>query len=131
MVEYRVEEDARLCVFTGRGDVTVEDITGATRAAISDERWESCRRILYDYRNAILTDLDYDRLRIGVNRDRSYDQIVSGRSLAVVADEDSAYGLMRIWKALSEGRPLQIEIFRTLEEALDFLEIEDAGAAGF
>lgn len=131
MVEYRMDEDARLCVFTGRGDVTVEDITGARRAAISDERWESCRRILYDYRHAILTDLDYGRLRVGAERDRSYDRVVAGRSIAVVADEDSAYGLMRIWKTLSEGRPLHIEIFRTLKEALDFLGIEDAEAAGF
>lgn len=130
MIDYRIVEGENICVFTGRGDVHVDDIKRTEKTAMSDERWQDCRRILHDYRGAVLTGLDFGTLHAGAARDRTYDATMSGWSLAVVASEDSAYGLMRMWKTMSEGRPVKVDVFRTLDEALVFLGVEDASTIG-
>lgn len=44
--------------------------------------------------------------------------------LALVAEEDLAYGLTRIYEAWSSGRPVTINNFRDLEDARKWVELE-------
>ena len=44
-------------------------------------------------------------------------------SLALVAPKDAVYGLLRMFQALSEGQNLDVQVFRTIEEAVEWLEV--------
>ena len=130
MFVYHVYPDFRLCVFTGRGVLTADQIKAVSGQMLQDPEWETGWNILFDLRTAVLSDLDYQRMRTAVAKDRSFNGRVAGAKFVIVADDDLTYGLMRMWQSMSEDRPIEIRIFRRIEDALQALGVDDPGAVG-
>ncbi|MBN2391651.1 MAG: hypothetical protein JXR84_13080 [Anaerolineae bacterium] len=126
MFSYEIFPDYRLCVFTGREQVDVEQIKTASRQMLADERWMLGYNVLYDLRTCSLIDFSYDEIRFGVTKDSSFNDRVEGAKVAIVADRAVTYGFMRMWQILSEHRPLEIKVFREIAEALDFLGVDES-----
>lgn len=47
--------------------------------------------------------------------------------LALVAEDDLPYGLLRVYEAWSNERPVTIQNFRSIDAALDWINMEEAG----
>ena len=122
--------DTKLCVFTGRGDIAVAQIKTVASQLFDDPAWEPGWDILYDFRGATISGLDYQRMRSAVFRDKSFNGRVKGARVVFVADTDLTYGLMRMWQTMSADRPIEIRVFRRIKDALQFLGVQDPAAIG-
>lgn len=53
---------------------------------------------------------------------QSFDQTGISYKLALVADDDLAYGMNQVYEGWSNDRPIEISTFRKLDEALSWIE---------
>lgn len=58
------------------------------------------------------------------SRERDQERVRSGR-LAIVAKEDWSFGLGRMFQTYAEQSPRPVSVFRSLDDAIAWLEVED------
>lgn len=71
------------------------------------------------------TDVDMsseDAQKISEYARNAFDKSGVSYKLALVASDDYAYGMTRVYEGWSNDRPITINVFRKLDEALDWIE---------
>ena len=53
---------------------------------------------------------------------KAFDKEGSGYKLALVAKEDLAYGMLRVYEGWSSNRPVEISTFRNYDDALSWVD---------
>lgn len=124
---YRVDHAARLVIAAGHGILTDADVFGYQREVWSrddvagyDELVDMTRVIRIDLPSA-------DRIRDLATMAAAADHPAKPSKFAVVAPEDLAFGLGRMFQAYRESdsrSTKEVGIFRTLEQACAFLGVE-------
>ena len=79
-------------------------------------------RMLLDYREATLTSLSRAEVASLVAQDRVVMGDVDVVRMAVVVGSDVAFGIIRMYASLTAGSPMDIEVFRDLDEAEAWIE---------
>ena len=124
----QVDKTKNLTIYTLTGELTVDDIQSAIKSFY--EAHELTLKGLWDARSAKLTDLkssDMESIAVFIGQFRNrFEERKGGRS-AVVASSDLQYGLSRVLEILYEieGSPIQLKIFRVMDEAMEWLDQDD------
>jgi len=114
---YRIDEELGVVFGTFAGTVTLSDLIEAQRALMADPRFRPHLSLLLDTRDAADVRLSAEDVRT-LSRSTA---LGPGARRAIVATTDLRFGLARMYEMLSAGRPDQTAVFRTIEDALDWL----------
>lgn len=123
MYEYTIYENPGICIFRGTGNLKMEEFKKVAAKMIEDPRWQTGWSILYDFSRANSMDVTSRQMKDGATRDRQFDDLLAPARIAVVATQDSMYGMFRMWQMLSEERSAEIKIFKDLDSAFSWLGV--------
>jgi hypothetical protein len=125
-IELKIDQERNLAVYTLSEDVTVKDVKEVVRCF--GESLELAKNLLWDTRPATflkpLEREDVDQLVTMMERYReSFIEGDEGK-WAVIAESDLGFGIMRMLNSMlqMEGFPISFEPFRTIEDAIEYLE---------
>ena len=127
-IEYEIDHDRRIVRARGRGVMTDQDVFGYQR-----EVWS--RPDLAGYDELMdMTDVQRielpsaDRVRQLANLSAEMDMPASSARFAIVAPQDLAYGLGRMFAShrdANQQSTKQVGVFRTMEQALEWLQARE------
>jgi hypothetical protein len=127
-IEYRIDHDRRLVLAAGRGTVTDDDVFGYQREVWSRPDVAGYDEFVDMSRVAEIAVPSVDRVRQLAALSAGMDAPDTASKFAVLAPQDVAYGLGRMFQAYRELNPRgtkEVGVFRTRAEALAFLGVAD------
>ena len=125
-IELKIDQERNLAVYTLSGDVTVKDVKEVVRCF--GESLELAKNLLWDTRPAtFLKPLEREDVEQMVALMEPYrESFIEGEEVkwAVIAETDLGFGIKRMFSSMlqMEGFPISLEPFRTIEDALEYLE---------
>jgi hypothetical protein len=123
-IDYRVDHERRLVLAEGRGAVTAEDIFAYQREAWSRADVSGYDELVDMTGVEKIVEPSSDGMRRLAAMSAQADPPIGGTRFAIVAPQDVAYGLGRMYEAyrgLNKRSTKQVAVFRSLEEALRWL----------
>lgn len=126
---YRIDSIVRVVVTAGHGTITEADVFGYQREVWSRSDVAGYDELIDMTRVTMIDAPSSGRVRDLAALSADMDSTVTGTRLAIVAPDDLAYGLGRMYQNYRELNPQsrrEVGVFRTMEEALAFLQIEHA-----
>ncbi len=126
-IAYRVDPEARTVVAAGHGVLTDADVLGNQREVWARPEVSGYDGLIDMSRVARIDLPSADRVRDLARLSARMDATASSSRLAVVAPEDLAFGPGRMFQAhrrLDRRSRKEVGVFRTLEEALAFLQVD-------
>ena len=122
-IEYDIIMDNKLILAKGSGVITGIDVIRHLDALAADNRYKAPMKKLVDYRTI-------DSIRISMNEAYSIAQkkiklasIFKGERCAFVSPMDLSYASSRVHQALVDGTGLDTAVFRSIEDALEWLDV--------
>jgi len=120
-IERSVDKNAQLTIYIAKGTVSSEEI----KTAISDfyQLGPVTRNVLWDVSQAVLTDLSTEDVHQISQVPRNFLELRKDGKTAIVAPDDLAYGLSRMYQGSSqpEELPFEVQVFRDSETAHKWL----------
>ena len=123
-VEYKIIEDKRLVIVKAFGTVTDKEVVDYLEGLAADERYVASMKKLVDFSLTESIKKTYDGALDVAKKKKALESKFSGEKCAFVTPADLAYGMARMHQALMEDAGDRIEVFRRIEEALDWLDVE-------
>lgn len=126
-IVYRVDHDARVVVAAGVGVFSDSDVFGYQREVWSRKDVAGYNELVDMTRVTHIALPSADRVKDLASLSAGMDPPESKSRMAVVASENLAFGLGRMFQAyreLDRRNTKEVGIFRTMEEALAFLGLE-------
>jgi len=120
---YRIDKERRLVMSTGTGVLTKEDILGHMDRISKDPDFNPAFSQLADFRQITAVEFGPEEVRQFAQR-----SIYSPRARrAILVKDDLQFGLARMFEIYRElNGESGIRVFRTLEEAMDWIQIGKA-----
>ena len=119
-----ISHDRALTIHTVTGDPPFDELMATLK-----QFWESqpTRNLLWDFSEARLAHISYSEARKIIDYVRPQTEKRAGGKTALVGSKDIEYGMSRTLKALREFQnpSYQLEVFRSMEEASQWLDEED------
>lgn len=124
----QIDKTKNLVIYTLTGEPTSDEIQNAIKSFW--EAHELTLNALWDARSASLTNLkssDMERIAAFIGQYRHRFEERKGGKTAVVATSDLQYGFSRILGTHYEieDYPTRLEIFRIMDEAMEWLDQDD------
>jgi hypothetical protein len=121
--KYQIDSENRIAYLNPEGFITKDVVLQVIKDLVSDPVWEKDFDILKDFTRVDQFDLSYDDINLIVNEQVDLaEKNLFASKLAIVAPIDSLYGTSRMWQALAESNKFTIGVFRTKEEASNWLK---------
>jgi hypothetical protein len=117
-----IDDPGGYALHTFNGKPTVEEILDSAAVRVKLPGYRPEMPVIWDLRNVDLTDfstLDIRRVASGIFS--TQEERGSDYKVALVADDDLAYGLSRMYAVYADQLPLNATVFRTMEEALEWI----------
>lgn len=127
-IDYRIDHARRLVVATGHGTLTDADVFGFQREVWSRPDVAGYDELVDVSRVEKVVLPSADRVRELAELAVAMDVPSSPSRFAIVAPSDLTFGLGRMYetyRGLAGGGTKQVGVFRTLDEALTFLGLDD------
>jgi hypothetical protein len=122
-IEYDIITDRNLVLAKGRGLITGTNVIGHLVALAMDDRYKAPMKKLVDYRSV-------DSIRISSKEAYSIARMkiqlagtFAGERCAFVSPKDDVYSSSQVHRALVDGIGLNTEVFRRIEDALEWLDV--------
>ena len=122
-IEYDIIDDKRLVLAKGSGVISSVDIIEHLYRLAADSRYTAPMKKLVDYRFIEDIQISPEEAQEIAQKKRSYSSTFCGERCAFVSPEDGTYGTSRVHQALSESSNTNTEVFRQIEEALEWLDV--------
>ena len=121
-IKKEIKRDLELSVYTAVGVVTSEEVQSAIRDFY--EKGPITKNVLWDISEADLTGISSEEVLKITRVPRRSLELREGGKTAIVATDDLAYGMSRMYQAVpqSEPVPFVVKVFRDPEEAYDWIE---------
>ena len=119
-------KDRQLTIHTAHGVLSYEVILAAIKAYNATQ---PTTYVLWDLREAILTQLTADRLRTIIHFSTQYDSLrPGGKTALVVSNRPGDYGMARMAEIMNnvEKSDIDLEAFHDYDEALAWLGVKCA-----
>jgi hypothetical protein len=123
-IEYDIIADKKLVLAKGSGVITGADVIRHLDVLAADDRYKAPMKKLVDYRNV-------DSIRISLETAYSIAQkkiklanIFAGERCAFVSPWSTSYGSSHLHRALVDGSGINTAVFRCMEDALGWLDVE-------
>ncbi len=121
MVKTLIDSAAGLVIHTTTGDMSVEEIETAIEARLESPEFRPGMKVLWDFRGAAISSLTtqgvQDLLAFNIQKAGAR----GGGKSAMVASEDAAYGIARMFEAYAQDLPWHTMVFRDLGSAMQWL----------
>jgi hypothetical protein len=127
-IEYRIDHDRKLVLAKGRGTMTDQDVFGYQRDVWSRDDVAGYDELVDMSEVEHIALQSVDRVRQLASLSASMDAASLTSKLAIIAPQDDAYGLGRMYAAhreLDTRSRKRVEVFRSAKEALAFLGSKD------
>jgi hypothetical protein len=127
-IVYRIDHDHRLVLVRGHGSLTDDAVFGYQRSVWSRQDVAGYSELVDVTEVTEIKLPSVQRLRDLASLAASMDDQSSSSRLGIVAPDDEAFGLGRMFQAyrgLEKGPTKEVGVFRTLAEAFAFLGITD------
>ena len=118
---YLVDTSRSLVLSKAFGTLTDDDLLGHVRALRADARFHSRMFQIADFRDVVKLAIS----SVGVRQLGALNPWGAGSRRAVVVTTDFAYGMARMYEMIREPSDDELEIFRTLEKAVEWLGLGD------
>jgi hypothetical protein len=122
-IEYDIIEDKQLVLAKGSGVITAIDVIRHLDRLAADNRYTAPMKKLVDYRLIEDIRINSEEASEIAEKKQSLMLTFRGERCAFVSPEDITYGTSRVHKALSESANANTEVFRRIDDALDWLDI--------
>ena len=126
-INYRVDHDKRLVVALGHGVLTDAEVFGYQREAWSRTDVRGYNELVDMTRVSKIELPSADRIKDLARLAAAMDTGAAGSKFAIVAPADLAFGLGKMfqtYRSLMPQSQKEVGVFRTMEEALAFLEVQ-------
>ena len=123
-IEYEIIEDKRLVLAKGSGVVTGEDVIRHLDNLAADERYIAPMKKLVDYRYIESIKITKEEAGRIAEKKETLSRKYPWEKCAFISPADLTYGTARVHQALVEGADINMEVFRRMEDALEWLEVE-------
>ena len=120
---YTIDPAQHLVLAVGTGVLTDDDVMAHRQAMTSDPRFTPQMREISDIRKVTAFQVTPAGVRIMVASDVKMTANGGMHKLAIVADENVAYGMSRMYQTLGEPNIRVVGVFRSYEEATAWLGI--------
>jgi hypothetical protein len=114
--KYAIDHEARLVSVTVSGQVTAEEALKAFEEIVSHSDFRPGMKVLSDHRQ-METVMPTRFVGALISRVRSFREKLSGARWAMVETSAAGYGMARMASVLAESMQVEIQVFRTVEEA--------------
>jgi hypothetical protein len=122
-IAYDIMIEQKLVLAKGSGVITGTDVMEHLIALAKDDRYKAPMKKLVDYRTIdsirISSEEAYSIARMKVKLAGTF----TGERCAFVSPKDESYSSSRIHQALVDGIGLNTEVFRRIEDALEWLDV--------
>lgn len=115
-LEYDVEVDTGLVTIKAVGEVQTQRYVELWRELIEDPRIESGPMILADFCDVVVTRSGAE-LRAVAAGAKTFNDFMSNGRMAIVATQQAAFGLGRMYESLTQESGLDVHVFRDTEAA--------------
>jgi hypothetical protein len=123
-IEYEIIEDKRLVVAKGSGVVTGDDAISHLDTLAADERYVAPMKKLVDYSSIDGIKQSNEEVIIIAQKKDALKSKFAEERCAIVSPEDLSFGIARVHQALIDNSGINTEVFRRIEEALAWLDVE-------
>jgi hypothetical protein len=120
---YTIEASQNLVRTTGTGVLTDDDVMKHRQALAGDAAFSTKMREISDIRSVTDFQVTPSGVRIMVAADVKMVSAGGMHKLAVVAEENVAYGMSRMYQTLGEPNIRSVGVFRNLKDAEEWLGI--------
>lgn len=123
-ITLKKDESKQMTIFTGSGEITFEEVRNAIVSFYEREGYT--QKVLWDLRDAVATGITSKQVDQIADLLKEYGGPLKGIRTAIVSSVDITFGLSRMLMALLEskekGRKSRMQVFRTMEEAIEWLD---------
>lgn len=123
-IEYEIIKDKRLVLVKGSGVIIVNDIIRHLDTLATDERYIAPMKKLVDYRSIENIQISKEDANIITQKKETLLKKFAGERCAFISPTDLAFGTIRVHQALIDGADINTRVFRRIEDALEWLDIE-------
>lgn len=120
---YVIDSLQNLVRTSGKGVLTDDDVMAHRNALAGDSQFNSKMREISDIREVTDFQVTPAGIRIMVASDVKMVAAGGMHQLAIVAQENVAYGMSRMYQTLGEPNIRSVGVFRTYEDAAEWLGI--------
>ncbi len=119
-----VDNDKQLTTYTVIGEISFEEVMSTLKQFLEGQ---PTMNVLWDFRKGSMAQLTSGDLERIADYAMLHSEKRAGGKTAVVVSRDLEYGLARVLDTLRDIRklPYQLEIFRSVEEANQWLDEEE------
>jgi hypothetical protein len=122
-MSYTIDASQNLVRATGTGVLTDDDVMAHRRALSADPRFTQQMREISDIRQVTDFQVTPAGVRLMVAADVKMVPAGGMHKLAVVAEENVAYGMSRMYQTLDEPNIRSVGVFRNYQDAEEWLGI--------
>ena len=122
-IKYDIIVEKNIVMAVGYGVISATDIIDHLNMLSEDDRYTAPMKKLVDYRTIASIKILPDEAELIARRKKKLAEKFSGEKCAFVSPGDLTYGTARVHEALLDGTDINTQVFRSLEEALDWLDI--------
>ena len=116
--------DAGMIVHTIDGAISLDEALSAFDRATADERFRPSMNVLWDFTNGTILGGATDEIQeLSKAFSRRLEHSAFHKA-AVAAPQDLAYGIARMYEGFSGEQPVDLNVFRSREEAMSWLRAE-------
>ena len=123
-IEYEIIEDKRLVIAKGSGAVTGDDVISHLDTLAADERYVAPMKKLVDYSSIDSIMQSHEEVSIIARKKEALKKKLAGERCAFVSPADLTFGIARVHQALIDSTGINAGVFRRIEEALEWLDVE-------
>lgn len=123
-ISYELDEDKKLILTVFHGDVSADELVRHTRAFINDARIDSQFSHLVDTSMTKSIGLHSDAIA-SISRITAAVEFLKDGKTAIVAEQDVAFALSRMYQSYSDMWKRNIEVFREMEDARRWLGLDE------
>lgn len=129
MIDFRLVPVHRLRIATFSGIVGDDELVESYRDLIAEPDYDLTFDDLVDLTPLVELRVTSDAVRRLVALFEPYNHLGVTNRLAIVAPRDYMYGMARMYQLLRSEAPEQTMVFRSLDEAAAWLEVDDLDLA--
>ena len=122
-IEYDIIMDKKLVLAKGSGVITGTDVMEHLAILAMDDRYKAPMKKLVDYRSVDSIRISPEEAYAIARMKVRFASAFTGERCAFVSPMDDAYGSSRVHQALVNGIGLNTEVFRRIEDALEWLDV--------
>ena len=123
-IKYDIIEEQKLILATGSGIVTANDVISHLDSLATANQYIAPMKKLVDYRTIESISISPNDASIIARKKKELSKYFSGEKCAFVSPGDLTYGSARVHQALVDSADFNTEVFRSIEEAQEWLEVK-------